>query len=135
LGDPLFDEALTRSSAMTRSHRADQPCLENCHETGGLAQKVFAVGGTIHRSQTSRTPVTSGEVHGVGGTTLSVDRCGNIYATKEALTTDPRLTQPFVQNPTLHRMDKSLNRVLRAGSCNQMTCHDFGSTLRWGIYF
>ena len=133
--DPPFLEALTTSSAKSLSHRSDQPCLEGCHEAGGSARKTLAVGGTIHVSESSRQVATGGTVHGVGGTTLTVDPCGNIYATSDALKGDPQLTEPFVQNPTLHRMDKSLYRIKDPGSCNQSGCHDFGSTLRWGIYF
>ncbi len=133
--DPRYSPELETSSTKTLSHRSDQPCLEGCHEPGGSAQKTLAVGGTVHRSQTSREVATSGTVHGVGGTTLTVDRCGNVYAVAEALVGDPQLTEPFVQNPTLRRMDKSLYRVKNPGSCNQSSCHDFGSKLRWGIYF
>ncbi len=97
--------------------------------------KTLAVGGTIHRAQGSHDVATSGSVHGVGGSTLMVDPCGNIYATADALKGDPQLTEPFVQNPTLHRMDKSLYRIKDPGSCNQSGCHDFGSTLRAGIYY
>lgn len=133
--DPPFVADMKTSSAKSLSHRSDQPCLEGCHVAGGTAKKTLAVGGTIHVSQTSREVATSGTVHGVGGTTLTVDRCGNIYATADALKGDPQLTEPFVQNPTLHRMDKSLYRIKNPGSCNQSSCHDFGSKLRWGIYF
>lgn len=133
--EPDFDDALTASTATTPSHLAGQPCLEGCHEAGGAARKIFAAAGTVYRSQRSRSVAHAGEVHGVGGTTLIVDRCGNFYAVDGALTLDPTRTQPFVQNPTLHRMDKSLYRVPRAGSCNQASCHDFSSRLRWGVYF
>ena len=46
---------------------------------------------------------------GVGGTSLTVDRCGNFYAVLGALTEqDLDETQPFVQNLTVHRMEKNL---------------------------
>ena len=133
--DPPFDATLTESSPTTSSHRSDQPCLQGCHTAGGSAKKIFAAAGTIHVSSTSRRVARSGTVHSVGGSTLTVDRCGNIYATADSLATDPQFTEPFVQNPTLHRMDKALYRVAFAGSCNQTHCHDFGGTLRWGVYF
>jgi hypothetical protein len=135
LEEPLFEPALTSSAAGARSHLAGQPCIEGCHVVGGSAKKVFAAAGTVHVSATSRAVARAGAVHGVGGTTLPVDLCGNIYATMDALMTEPRYTQPFVQAPTLHRMDKPLSRQTSAGSCNQSGCHDFGAKLRWGIYF
>ncbi|HEX4339716.1 MAG TPA: hypothetical protein VH062_27600 [Polyangiaceae bacterium] len=133
--EPPFDAELTVSSAHARSHLAGQPCLEGCHAAGGTAMKVFAAAGTVHGSSTSRAVARSGSVQNVGGTSLAVDGCGNVYATLDALATDPRLTQPFVQSPSLHRMDKPLSRQPFAGSCNQSGCHDFGSALRWGVYF
>lgn len=133
--EPVYDSALTQSQPDAQSHLAGQPCLEGCHEADGAARKTFSAAGTIFRAQGSRSLARSGAVHGIGGTTLSVDRCGNFYAIREALVTNVDRTQPFVQNPTLHRMDKSLYRVPRAGSCNQATCHDFSSRQRWGVYF
>jgi hypothetical protein len=134
-GEPRYDAALLTSSATASSHRPGESCLKGCHETGGSAKAVFAAAGTVYQSQRSREVATSGVVQSVGGTALAVDRCGNIYAVASALKTGVQLTQPFVQNPTFHRMDKSLYRVTNAGSCNQSDCHDFSGKLRWGVYF
>jgi hypothetical protein len=132
---PPYDASLVTSKAGGSSHGAGQPCLEGCHESGGSARLTFAAGGTAYRSQTSREVARGGEVHGIGGTTLAVDGCGNFYATPGALKAGPQATQPFVQNPTFRRMDKPLFRQAGAGSCNQSGCHDFGGKLRWGVYF
>jgi hypothetical protein len=133
--EPPYNPELRVSATDAPSHLADSPCLEGCHQRGGTAKLVLAVGGTVHVSQNSRRVARSGEVHGVGGTSLSVDRCGNFYAVAAALSQDPKFSKPYVQNPRLHRMEKSLFRTGNAGSCNQTNCHDFGSKLRWGIYF
>lgn len=133
--EPPFSAELRASAEGGASHLAGKPCLESCHEAGGTAQKIFSAAGTIYRSQGSRAVTRTGQVQGVGGTTLNVDRCGNFYATSDALVTGVDRTQPFVQQSALHRMDKSLYRVPKAGSCNQATCHDFSSRQRWGIFF
>lgn len=134
--DPPFDPHLTQSVASGISHRSSEPCLEACHEAGGSARSVFAVAGTVHRAQGERTPVaTGGTIHSVAGTTLTLDRCGNFYAVASVLVSAPQSTQPFVQNPTLRRMEKPLVREPSAGSCNRATCHDFSSSSKSGIYF
>ncbi|HVU00675.1 MAG TPA: hypothetical protein VHE30_02955, partial [Polyangiaceae bacterium] len=133
---PPFDPALTVSVAGGASHLSGKPCLEGCHQEGGEAKTVFVAGGTVYLSQTSRETASSGEVHNVGGATLTVDRCGNIYAALGSIARDPKLTQPYVLRPTYHLMDKSLLHQKNPGSCNQSNCHDFGpSRLRWGVYF
>jgi hypothetical protein len=134
--EPPFDAALTQSVASAISHRPSEPCLEKCHEAGGTARSVFAVAGTVHRAQGQRAPVaTGGTIHSVAGTTLTLDRCGNFYAVRSVLAVEPQLTQPFVQNPTLRRMEKPLVREQAAGSCNRATCHDFSSSSKSGIYY
>jgi hypothetical protein len=134
--EPPYDASLTQSLASAISHRPSEPCLENCHEAGGSARTVFAVAGTVHRAQGQRVPVArGGTIHSVAATTLTLDRCGNFYAVASALTTQPQLTQPFVQNPTLRRMEKPLVREQAAGSCNRATCHDFSSSSKSGIYY
>lgn len=134
--EPAFEPGLTQSSATVFSHLAGQPCLEKCHEAGGTARLAFAVGGTIHQRQGQRAVVTAGgTVQSVAGTTLVLDRCGNFYAVQAVLATSPQLTQPFVQNPTLRRMEKPLFRESHAGSCNRVGCHDFSSSSRSGIYY
>jgi hypothetical protein len=132
---PPYDATLTTSKAGAASHAAGQPCLESCHESGGSARLSFAAAGTVHQSQTSREVVSAGLVHNVGGTTLAVDGCGNFYATADALKMDPKSSQPYVRNPAFRPMEKPLARQRRPGDCNQSGCHDFGSRLRWGIYF
>ena len=135
-GEPPFDPSLTQSVSGAISHRPSQPCLEKCHEAGGTARSVFAVAGTVHRAQGEPVPVaTGGTIHSVAGTTLTLDRCGNFYAVASTLATQPQLTQPFVQNPTLRRMEKPLVREQSAGSCNRASCHDFSSSSKSGIYF
>lgn len=134
--EPLFDPSLIQSHPGAISHRPSEPCLEKCHEAGGAARSVFAVAGTVHRAQGERVPVaTGGTIHSVGGTTLTLDRCGNFYAVASVLVTQPQLTQPFVQNPTLRRMEKPLVREREAGSCNRASCHDFSSSSKSGIYY
>jgi len=134
--EPPFDPGLTQSSATATSHRAGEPCLEKCHEAGGSARTVLAVGGTIHPGEGDRSPVAiGGTVSSVAGSTLTLDRCGNFYAVASALATTPQNTQPFVQNPMLHRMEKPLYREQYAGSCNRVGCHDFSSSSKSGIYY
>ena len=132
---PEYDPTLSTSKAGAFSHSAGQPCLEGCHESGGSARLAFAAGGTVHKSQTSHEVAKSGFVYNVGRTTLAVDACGNVYATAEALKAGPQSSQPYVRNPAFHLMDKSLASQKDPGSCNQSGCHDFGTKLRWGIYF
>jgi len=133
--EPPFAPDLVASKSQGQSHRASEPCLEGCHEAGGKAQKIFGAAGTIYRAQGSRSFARSGEVNGIGSTTLHVDGCGNFYSVPAALNAGVDRTQPYVQNPALHRMDKSLYRIPHAGSCNQLMCHDFSSRERWGVYF
>ena len=131
--EPPYEPSLRQSSPTAISHRASERCLEGCHEAGGNARLIFAVAGTVHRADGDRTPVTTGgTIHAVAGTTLTLDRCGNFYAVASVLATQPQLTQPFVQNPTLHRMEKPLVREKSAGSCNQTSCHDFSSSSKSG---
>lgn len=134
LAEPPYDPAVVASANGALSHASGQPCLEGCHEPGGTAKSAFAVGGTVFRSQTSRTVAESGFVENVGGTRLEVDACGNIYARASELRTKPT-TSPFVTVPSYRRMDKPLLREENPGSCNQGGCHDFSGRLRWGIYF
>ena len=89
----------------------------------------------MHVSDTSHAVAKSGRIYNVGGTTLTVDACGNFYAVAGTLKEDPQLALPYVQNPVFHRMDKALSGQPDPGSCNQSGCHDFGTKLRWGIYF
>lgn len=131
LEEPPYDARVVMSSPGALSHASGQPCLEGCHESGGEARSVFAVGGTVFRSQTSRVVAESGFVN-VGGTELQVDACGNIYAKESELVTKLTSTQPSTS--TFRRMDKPLRNVENPGSCNQSSCHDFSSRLRWGIY-
>jgi hypothetical protein len=134
--EPAFDPSLRTSRGGAGSHRAGEPCLEACHVSGGSARLVFAAAGTVYRSQTSRAVASGGgAVHGIGGSRIDLDACGNFYAVAEALAAGPNATQPFVQNPTFHRMDKALFREPSPGDCNQADCHDFSSRTRWGIYF
>lgn len=134
--DPPFDVALQASMASGQSHRAGQACLTACHEPGGSAQLVLAAAGTIYRSQGSHdVAAAGGTVRQVGGTTLTIDGCGNFYAVSGALATGPNQTQPVVQNPTLHQMLKILYRVSQPGNCNQSGCHDFSSSANPGIYY
>lgn len=134
--DPPFDPGIRQSLSAAISHRPSEPCLEKCHEAGGSAKLTLAVAGTVHRAQGERVPVaTGGTIHGVAGTTLTLDRCGNFYAIATALATQPQLTQPFVQNPTLRRMEKPLVREQAAGSCNRTTCHDFSASSKSGVYY
>jgi hypothetical protein len=135
LTDPAFDASIVVSSPGAISHRSGQPCLEGCHEAGGEARSAFAVGGTVFRSQTSRVVAEGGFVANVGGTRLEVDACGNVYAKESELLTKLSSTNPNVSTPTYRRMDRTLSRVERPGSCNQSGCHDFSSKRRWGIYF
>jgi hypothetical protein len=143
---PPFDSTLQTSTATSMSHAPGVGCLGSCHgDSGGNAEArtIFAAAGTVYRSQTSKEPVaTGGAVHGVGGMTLPVDLCGNFYVVRGALTLkDLQSTQPFVQNPTVHRMEKLLTAqnnpgsTDNLGSCNQAGCHDFSSPLKWGIYY
>jgi hypothetical protein len=133
---PRVDPTLRTSSASGISHVPGVTCLEGCHAgEGGEARTRFAAAGTIYRSQTSRELApSSGSVQGVGGTSLEIDRCGNFYAVVGALKTAIDETQPFVQNPTVHRMEKSLVNQPNAGSCNQFGCHDLRRKLTWGVY-
>jgi hypothetical protein len=135
LDEPPYDPELRTSSATSVSHLSGQPCLAGCHEAGGSAKTIFAAAGTVYESQTSRAVATHGTVQGIGGSTVPVDRCGNVYAIASALKTQVAFSQPFVQNPTFRRMDKALLRQKDPGSCNQASCHDFGGKLRWGVYF
>jgi hypothetical protein len=133
---PGVDLTLKTSTASHVSHVPGAACLKGCHaQEGGEAKTRFSAAGTIYRSQTSRdfAPL-SGSVQGVGGTSLEIDRCGNFYAVIGALKTAIDATQPFVQNPTVHRMEKSLINQANPGSCNQVACHDFSRTLNWGVY-
>jgi hypothetical protein len=134
LADPSFDATMVVSIPGAVSHLSGKPCLEGCHEVGGEALSVFAVGGTVFRSQTSRVVAERGFVERVGGTKLAVDACGNIYAKESELLTKLSGTNPVVTTPTYRRMDRTLSGVERPGSCNQSGCHDFSSG-RWGIYF
>jgi len=142
---PALDPTLQTSTATRLSHLSGVTCLEGCHAEGGEAHTTFAAAGTVYRSQTSRVFVgAGGVVHNVGGTDLPVDRCGNFYAVRGALKNGLEQTQPFVQNPTVHRMEKSLAQqnnfamgavIENLGSCNHGDCHDFSSKLKWGIYY
>jgi len=135
-GEPAFDPALQTSAQSGLSHRPGAPCLMGCHQPGGSAQTAFAAAGTLYRSQTSRAVAAAGgTVQSVGGTTLTLDRCGNFYAATSALRVAANQTQPVVQNPTLHQMDKPLAREKAPGDCNQGGCHDFSGKLKWGIYY
>jgi hypothetical protein len=134
--EPPFDPNLRQSIATGLSHRAGEPCLEGCHDANGNARAKLAVGGTIYQSQTSHSVAKAGgTVHGVGSTTLTLDRCGNFYAIAGALNAAVNLTQPLVQNPTLRKMEKLLLREKNPGSCNRTSCHDFSGKLNWGIYY
>lgn len=133
---PVLDPTLQTSTAARMSHLAGVPCLEGCHAEGGEAHTVFAVAGTIYRSQTSReTAGSGGTVDGVGATSLTVDPCGNFYAVLGALKMGVETTQPYVQSSTVQRMEKVLRYQNNPGSCNQNGCHDFSTRLKWGIYF
>ena len=135
-GEPPVDPNLRQSMATGFSHRAGEPCLEGCHDANGNARAKLAVGGTIYQSQTSRSVgKAGGTVHGVGSTTLTLDRCGNFYAVVDALNAAVNLTQPLVQNPTLRKMEKNLVRERNPGSCNRAGCHDFSGKLNCGIYY
>jgi hypothetical protein len=134
--EPPFDSTLQKSSAALRSHLPGHACLTACHARGGSARTVFAAAGTVYRSQTSRNVAAAGgQVQQVGGSTLTLDRCGNFYAIAAALNADPGQTQPVVQNPALHQMQKILYRQADPGNCNQAGCHDFSGPLNWGIYY
>jgi hypothetical protein len=134
--EPPYDPSVTSSTPARGSHRAGEPCLTGCHEQGGTARLTFAAAGTIYRSQTSRDVAPpGGAVHQIGSTTLTLDGCGNFYAIASALATGPNQTQPFVQNPTLRRMDKILFRQSHPGDCNQSGCHDFSRPVNWGIFY
>lgn len=132
---PAVDPSRERSRAGGPSHLPGQPCLEGCHEPGGTATRAFAAAGTVYREQGRRELASSGSVGGVGGTTLAVDACGNFWAVAGALEASANTTQPFVREPTFRKMERAMNRTADAGDCNRSGCHDFGSTLRSGIYF
>lgn len=133
---PALDLTLERSTESTRSHAGGQPCLEGCHEAGGQARLAFAAAGTLYRRQGERAAAQAGRsVQGVGGTELSADVCGNVYAVLSVLVSPVQRTQPWVNDPTFRRMEKSLSREARAGDCNRSGCHDFSGRLNSGIYF
>jgi len=140
---PPQDLTLRTSTATGLSHLSGGTCLEGCHAPEGEAATKFIAAGSVYRSQTSRAfAAAGGIVQGVGGTSLTVDRCGNIYAVIGSLENGIDQTQPFVQSPTVHRMEKSLAHqnnpgieMVNLGSCNQSNCHDFSSKLKWGVYF
>ena len=134
---PPFDPTLRTSTATAVSHGPGLTCLEGCHALQGEARTAFTAAGTIYRSQTSREIAgAGGTVEGVGGTILTVDKCGNFYAVAGAVEEKAlRITQPFVQSPTVHRMEKTLSLQTNPGDCNQLGCHDFSAKLRWGIYY
>lgn len=118
------------------SHLPGSACLEGCHEPGGSARSAFDAAGTVYVSEGSMQVASpGGSVQGVGGSVLSLDRCGNFWARPAVLATEPRFTQPFVANPTLRRMQKPLIRVPSPGDCNQSGCHDFSGRQKLGIYY
>ena len=131
--EPPVDDTIVISTPGAISHAPGRPCLEGCHEAGGVALSTFAVGGTVFRSK-SRIVAERGFVQNVWGTRLEVDACGNIYAKESELRTKTA-TPPSVTEPTYRQMSKPLRGVKNPGSCNQSGCHDFSGPLRWGIYF
>jgi hypothetical protein len=135
--DPAWSATTKQSASDGVSHRKGEACLEGCHQPSGKARTVFAAGGTTYRAETSREVAGAGNVvYNVGGTALTVDRCGNFYAIPEALRTKVRATQPYVQGPTFRKMEKPINlRDTDVGDCNQSGCHDFSTRTNWGIYF
>jgi hypothetical protein len=133
---PELDLKLKASTASLRSHRSSEPCLASCHEPGGTAKLAFAAAGSAYTAQGKRSPAQAGKViESVGGSRLIVDSCGNFYAVESALRSSVKNTQPWLQEPTFHRMEKPLARASRAGDCNQSGCHDFSGRLNSGIYF
>ena len=129
--EPAFDPALTSSSATSLSHAAGQSCL-GCHSEGGSARTAFLAAGTIYRSGDSRVVAQAGNtIHNVGETTLTVDACGNIYATTSFLNGALSASQPQADSFT---MTISTNQpTKKMGGCNAAGCHDF--TEAWGVHF
>ena len=108
-----------------------QDCL-GCHGQGGTAQTVFLVGGTIYRSGSSMAVATAGStIDGVGETTLTVDTCGNLYATATFLNGALSASQPKAGSFT---MSISTNQpTKKMGGCNAAGCHDFVEA--WGVHY
>jgi len=133
---PELDLALKLSAASVLSHRSSEPCLSGCHEPGGTAKLAFAAAGSAYAAQGQRRPAQAGKIiESIGGTRLTVDACGNFYAIAPALKSAVQNTQPWLKDPTFHRMEKPLARAARAGDCNQAGCHDFSGRLNSGVYF
>jgi len=133
---PDEELALTESGPERGSHRAGEPCLTGCHESGGSAKLVFAAAGTAYRAQGQRTVAEPGrEVRGVGGSVLQLDACGNFYAIAAVLRAATGSTQPWLKDPIFRHMEKPLQRAAQPGDCNQSSCHDFSGRLNSGIYF
>jgi hypothetical protein len=136
-GDPPYDPALMASGSTSPSHRAGEACLTSCHATGGTARLTFVAAGTVYQSWTSRTVVAAGNtIDNIGSTTVTIDPCGNFYAIAAALTTGIALSQPYVQSPTLRKMDRPMTEPDKnMGDCNQSGCHDLSSRSNWGIFY
>jgi hypothetical protein len=135
-GDPEHDPGLVVSSASALSHRPGEACLGACHGADGEAQTTFEAAGTAYATEGSRVLAGVGRaIHAVGGTRLVVDRCGNFYAVRSRMQARPTSTQPFVNDPTLRKMERAMNRTKDAGNCNQSGCHDFSEKGTSGIFF
>jgi len=131
ISEPEHDPSLISSSATSMSHNAGQNCL-GCHSEGGAAQTQFLAAGTIYRSGDSKAFAAAGNtILNVGETTLTVDGCGNIYATAAFLNGALSASQPQAGAFT---MSISTNQpTKKMGGCNAAGCHDF--TEAWGVHF
>lgn len=133
---PESSTAPTLSHRSLTSHAPGLPCLAGCHEEGGSSSLVFAAAGTAYLGEESRSIAPAGrEIHGIGGTILELDRCGNFYASADELSASAASTQPFVLDPTFRKMEKSMVLVKGPGDCNQSGCHDFSEKGTSGIFF
>ena len=125
---PTDEPALTSSSPTSHSHLAGQACL-TCHGPTGDAKTLFAAAGTAYANEASRVLAAPGQTIGaVGQTTLSVDTCGNFYATASALNGAIGASQPTTGSGS-RTMSLSMNRPTpNMGDCNTSGCHDFFGT-------
>lgn len=129
--DPPSPTGLQASSATSVSHAAGEDCL-SCHAADGSARPALLVAGTIYQDAMSRVHAAAGsKIEDVGQTTLTVDRCGNIYAVASFLNGALAASQPRAGMQT---MSISTNQpTKRMGSCNAGGCHDFAEA--WGVHY